>query len=308
MNPLLPSLVCVLSPWIFAAEWAPGLDSDAEGAGARWGGSCLPEELPTAHRIEAPVEGPVTLRFLGRIDGSDRLHLDGDGARWEHLHWSHPIGNVMLGNVAWNPSERPRVGADVIHPSLGELDFEGARLRRIHGRGTVALESGSEGLTVHLSDAQNGSDLYEFELELDRVDPRYELRIAAKIDGSDELHIDAGGAYWVHREWGWPHGPVVIDDFAWSVGPDNTIVDAGHGVPVPADTDFSTARVVSRKGRDLVALEASSEGIVVHFSDTPNGSDDYEIHIRFDGPRNDRLASRTSSLRYAGGLAGGVRR
>lgn len=291
MNPLLPSLVCVLSPWM----WVGGNLMGGDGTGTHpRGHSCLPEALTVDRPGEPSSRGPVTLRFLGRIDGSDRIHLDGEGARWEHLHWSPPIGSVLFGGSAWDPGRTHRLGASEIHTELRHLDFGSARLRRIHGRGTVALEADSTGLTVHLSDAQNGSDLYEFEIEMDRVDPRYELRIAARIDGSDELHIDAGGAFWVHREWGWPEGPVVIDNFEWGVGPENTIVDGGHGVPVPADTDFSTARVVSRKGRDLVALESNQEGIVVHFCDTPNGSDDYEILIRFDAPEETRWVHRDS--------------
>jgi len=60
-----------------------------------------------------------------------------------------------------------------------------------------------------------GSDLYEFEIDFPPAPATVELRIAARIDGSDRLSIASSEASWSHRHWQWPVGPVRVNGIVW---------------------------------------------------------------------------------------------
>jgi hypothetical protein len=106
------------------------------------------------------------------------------------------------------------------------------------------------------------------------------LKIAAEIDGSDCLRITATEARWDHKLWGGPAN-VMLNDVAWSIQQTNVLQNAGANLFLPSGVDFSTARIVSRKGRDLATLWAEEDGLWVSFADSPNGSDHYELEIAF---------------------------
>ena len=57
--------------------------------------------------------------------------------------------------------------------------------------------------------------------------------------------------------------------------------NAGTNLFLPSGVDFSTARIISRKGRDLATLWGEEGGLWVWFADNPNGSDYYELEIAF---------------------------
>jgi hypothetical protein len=67
----------------------------------------------------------------------------------------------------------------------------------------------------------------------------------------------------------------------WSVQEANVLQDSGTNQFLPSGVEFSTARIVSRKGRDLATLCEKDGGLWVWFADSPNGSDSYELEIAF---------------------------
>jgi hypothetical protein len=151
----------------------------------------------------------------------------------------------------------------------------------------VVLEREPEAITIHIDDTPVGAAVYRFEIVFQAVRPSVELRISARIDGSDEVRISNSGAEWVHRCWGWPQGQVRVNGVLWLPQAEDFLPNSGGTRFLPADVDFATAEVVSKVGRDLVALEKRSEGVSVHFADNPNGSDLYEIVLRIRrAPRN----------------------
>jgi hypothetical protein len=72
-----------------------------------------------------------------------------------------------------------------------------------------------------------------------------------------------------------------LNEVHWPVEQTNVLQNAGTNQFLPAGVDFSTARIVSRKGRDLATLWAEEGGLWVWFADSPNGSDSYELEIAF---------------------------
>src|SRR4051812_30259359 len=94
------------------------------------------------------------------------------------------------------------------------------------------------------------------------------LRVVAEIDGSDELHIDARGARWVHREWEWP-GEVRLNEVAWDPEEAPALMNEGETRFLDGWVDFSTARITKNVGRDTAVMEHTDGGVVVYFADSP---------------------------------------
>jgi|ERR1700677_2048757 len=107
------------------------------------------------------------------------------------------------------------------------------------------------------------------------------LVIAAEIDGSDKVTITRAGAKWEHLSWQLPTN-VTINGIKWSLTKSLELDNAGKTQFLSPDVNFSSARVVSRKGRDIVAMEKYPDKIVIYFGDNPNGDAPYRIDIAFD--------------------------
>ncbi len=146
-------------------------------------------------------------------------------------------------------------------------------------------------LVVHIDDTPPGPGEYEFKIHFHPTRPKpakaspspgATLRIAAEIDGSDWLRITAREATWEHKNWDWP-AKVTLNDVAWSIQQTNVLRNEGTNQFLPVGVDFSTARIISRKGRDLATMWAERDGLSVWFADNPNGHDFYEIVISFQG-------------------------
>jgi len=104
---------------------------------------------------------PATLRIVADIDGSDRLHIDTAGARWQHRHWSMPK-KVSLGGIDWDPSTSPRIenaGSTRFLPT--PVDFASAKLTVREARDLVVLEHVDEGIVVHFADNPLGRATYD---------------------------------------------------------------------------------------------------------------------------------------------------
>jgi hypothetical protein len=72
-----------------------------------------------------------------------------------------------------------------------------------------------------------------------------------------------------------------LNGISWDAAASPVLKNEGTNSFLPAGVDFSTAKIISRKGRDLATMWADDSGISVRFADNPNGADDYEIEISF---------------------------
>lgn len=250
-------------------------------------GSASPS-LPGSNRQAAEPE--AVFHFKGMVDGSDRILITRDGALWEHAHWGWPEGAVTVNGTQWNPQQKNYLTTAGEAKFLPEcFSLEAVDLERITGRDVVALERTNNALVVYLDDTPVGAGEYEFKIHFHPASPKpaparastaATLKIAAEIDGSDCLRITATEATWDHKLWGGPAN-VRVNDLPWPVQQTNVLQNAGTNLFLPSGVDFSTARIVSRKGRDLATLWAEEDALWVWFADSPNGSDHYELEIAF---------------------------
>jgi hypothetical protein len=236
------------------------------------------------------AEPEAVFHFKGMVDGSDRILITREGAFWEHAHWDWPQGAVSVNGRQWNPRQKnylTTAGAAKFLPECFSL--EAVDLERIKGRDVVALERTNDALIVYLDDTPVGAGEYEFKVHFHPARPKpaaarastaATLKIAAEIDGSDCVRITATEARWEHKNWGWP-AKVTLNGVPWSLEQTRVLQNAGTNVFLPSGVDFSTARIISRKGRDLATMWAEEDGLWVWFADNPNGSDYYELEIAF---------------------------
>lgn len=231
----------------------------------------------------------AVFHFKGAIDGSDKITITRAGALWEHVNWSWPQGAVEVNGAQWNPQEKnylTTAGAEKFLPAAFALDT--ADLEVIRGRGVVALERADNALVVYMDDFQNGADDYEFNVHFHSPLPKpapaastaATLKITAEIDGSDCFIITAREATLWHEGRLLP-ARVMLNNVEWLPGQDEVIRNEGTNTFLPQGIDFSTARIVNRKGRDLATMWADKDAVKVRFADNPNGSGTYELEIAF---------------------------
>lgn len=233
---------------------------------------------------------PAVFHFKGTIDGSDRILITHSGAFWEHINWSWPGEAVAINGSHWNPREKnylTTIGATAFLPATYSL--ENVSLEAIEGRDVVALEKTNNALLVYLNDTHSGAAPYEFKIHfhpvakkpaIARTSVHATLKIAARVDGSDLFKITAQRAEWTHRTYSDPH-EVRLNDVVWNLSETNVLINTGTNQFLPSDIDFSTARIVQRKGRDLATMWADADAVWINFADNPNGSDDYELELSF---------------------------
>jgi hypothetical protein len=239
---------------------------------------------------DSPNSGEAVFHFKGMIDGSDRIVIKRQGALWEHVNWGWPAGAVTVNGHQWNPSEKDFMTTTGAVLFLQEkYSLNSPRLERIEGRDVVALERTNGAVTVYMDDTPVGAAPYEFKIHfplahLERQPARASLpatlKISATIDGSDVLKITAREATWTHRAWTAPD-VVKLNDISWDLQQTNVLSNTGTNRFLPASVDFSSAKIVSRKGRDLTTMWADRDVIWVNFADNPNGADAYELEISF---------------------------
>jgi hypothetical protein len=250
--------------------------------------SAVSSELSYLSAPSQTTSNGVVLRIRGKLDGTDKIVITRDGAVWEHVSWDWPQSAVWINDTQWIPREKNIIAPGGTAAFIPEnADFPQAKLQRKSGRDTVALERTEQALIIYVADTLAGADDYDFTLHVPLRSPKPArpspgpaaiLKVQAYIDGSDQLHITASGAQWAHRHWQWP-GEVRINDVPWFPSTNATL----SGSFLPANINFATARVIDRKGRDMVAAEASADAVVVHFADNPAGAADYAITLQF-GP------------------------
>src|SRR5438270_246130 len=100
------------------------------------------------------------------------------------------------------------------------------------------------------------------------------ITISALIDGSDRFIFTREVAYNEHTRWGPPKN-VLFNGEPWT--------DLSQPPPGWSDLarslDLSKAGVLTRKGRDLIALEQTPDGFDIYFADTQPGAGPYEVTI-----------------------------
>jgi hypothetical protein len=197
---------------------------------------------------------------------------------------------VTVNGTEWKPRQKNYLTAAGAAKFLPEcFSLEAVDLERIKGRDVVALERTNTALIIYLDDTPVGAGEYEFKIHfhcaLSKPAPASAstaatLKIAAEIDGTDCLTITPTDARWEHKNWGGP-ASVKMNDVPWSIQQTNVLQNSGANLFLPSGVDLSTARIVSRKGRDLATLWAEADALWVWFADNPNGSDYYELEIAF---------------------------
>jgi hypothetical protein len=111
--------------------------------------------------VTASKREPVLLRITGKIDGSEEIHIDQQGASWVHKHWSPPAG-VRLNGVPWNPASSARLRNESASCFLPQpVDFLSAKVLLAKGRDVCAMVPTKDGIIVFLSDSPNGASDYE---------------------------------------------------------------------------------------------------------------------------------------------------
>lgn len=100
------------------------------------------------------------------------------------------------------------------------------------------------------------------------------LKLTATVDGSGRIIFNGDSARYEHKFWT-PPWNVTFDGEAWT---DLGQTPTGWST-LSRQLDLARAHIVSRSGRDVIALEPTAEGFDLYLNDTPNGADNYEVTI-----------------------------
>src|SRR5579859_4793632 len=241
--------------------------------------------IPSLGTME-PAQTNAVFHFKGTIDGSDKITITRDGALWEHVNWAWP-GSVTVNGAQWDPSEKNYLTTTGTAKFLPEsFSLDSADLKVIAARDEVTMERADNALIVYVDDVSNGADEYEFEVRFHPSRPKpvptatetATLKITADIDGSDCFIITRTEATWRHGQRAFPD-KVMLNNVEWYPQLDPVLKNEGTNAFLPATVDLSSAKIVSRKGRDLATMWAEDDAVYVHFADNPNGSDTYELEL-----------------------------
>lgn len=99
------------------------------------------------------------------------------------------------------------------------------------------------------------------------------LTLSGDIDGSEKFTFTPNQVQWAHLHWSEP-SHLIFAGKPWT-----------HPRQTPpqwsqyASLDLAHARIIQRKGRDLVALETTADGFILYFDDSPNGAAPYSVTI-----------------------------
>ena len=107
----------------------------------------------------------------------------------------------------------------------------------------------------------------------DGVNPKL-LRITAYVDGSGRFIFTNQKVRYEHRNWE-PPADVSFGGESWS----NLAATPAVWRIIGGQLNLREAKIVSRKGRDIIALEHTAEGFDLYLCDSPNGGGDYEVTI-----------------------------
>lgn len=100
------------------------------------------------------------------------------------------------------------------------------------------------------------------------------LTISATIDGSGRFIFTTNSVRLENRHYNAPTD-VIFDGEPWT----DLKATPPRWLKVAPELDLPRARIVQRRGRDLLALEPTAEGFDLFYSDTPMGSAAYVVTI-----------------------------
>jgi hypothetical protein len=110
--------------------------------------------------------------------------------------------------------------------------------------------------------------------------PADSLHILVVIDGSDDLHISPQKATWIHKTWG-PPTAVQINGVKWNPQQSPVLTPRpGYSLLRP-DLELCGAVLHKLRGRGAVEFGFDRDGLAIHFDDSENGADTYEVSIDF---------------------------
>jgi len=101
-----------------------------------------------------------------------------------------------------------------------------------------------------------------------------ELTLTANIDGSERFIFTRDNAWNEHGRWA-PPTEVLINGQPWT---DLSQAPSGWA-EFAAPLDLSKATILTRIGRDIIALEPTAEGFDLYIADTQMGSAKYSVTI-----------------------------
>lgn len=234
-----------------------------------------------AQNVRSQTQNTQTLLFRGVIDGSNTIRITADAATWTLVDGGFPSKPSTLNGVSWNPGQMPVLlnrGATTFLRS--GVDFSHAQLEVQQARDTVVMERTADAVVIHLDDTLSGEAEYRFRLIFPPKPQPAVLHITAMIDGSDELHIFRDHAWWVHKQWGWPP-QVSLNGVLWHPQSSPVLFNTGSTAFLTNPVDFSTAKLVKQRARDMVVLVSGQDGAVVSFADDPNGAALYDVTVVF---------------------------
>ena len=100
------------------------------------------------------------------------------------------------------------------------------------------------------------------------------LHVSATVDGSGVMVFTSQDAHYEHKNWG-PPTHVSINGKAWK----DLSRSPAKWPEFTKGLDLSHAWIVKREGRDVIALETTTNGCNLYLVDSPNGAADYEATI-----------------------------
>lgn len=259
----------------FEPQTAPLIRGSHAGA-AKWIGA----------ERQSAAKQPIVLNIKAQIDGSDILRITPQGAVWAHRDWQWPT-NITLNGITWDAQAHSVWSAnDLAKIGLAEADLTTGRVISRAGRDTVVMENTDNGIAVYFDDSPSGSAEYQMNIGFARrsttpptVTPPSAnailLDLKAMIAGDDMVKITNRDAAWRHDSRNWP-SDVSFNGISWDVQKNPVLEKTGL-----ANAELSSATVVSRTGRDTVAMEKTDDGIAIYFDNAPDDRGEYEIKIRF---------------------------
>jgi hypothetical protein len=253
-------------------------------------GTNLYADLPASKFFAANAgSNEVMLHVKVVIDGSNCLTLKENSALWEQVLES-TTRSLSINDLTWDWQHHKFLmlpGDQSLFPP--DINFQSVWVEMLKGSGIVACEPSDKMVIVHIDEFSQSPQPYDFILHFsttpNSVIPNLNsssahIKISALIDGSDRLTITHTGAKWEHLSWDRPT-EASLNNVEWPLKKLSEIKNEGETQFLPPDVDFSTAKIISRSGRDLVTARGKDDKLIVYFGDSPSGADLYEIDISF---------------------------
>jgi hypothetical protein len=104
------------------------------------------------------------------------------------------------------------------------------------------------------------------------------ITFSGSVDGSGTLTVNSNSVSWSNLYFQTPSS-VLINGNAWDPASQPTLSLTGPLIPSDLSDYFASTTVTS--GRDLAVAEIVSNQVQIHFADTPNGADNYQLQVGF---------------------------